>query len=388
MEIMETKKFFFLLGIFLSLVETKASAYDIAVENADGVTIYYNYINDGKELELTYEKKTVPKGGGEISISGYGGIKKLNIPSEVTYLNRTRKVTKIGENVFYRCYDLEEITIPPTITVIDEFAFYWNSSLKKVIISDIAAWCNCDSWRSNPLSYDNADLYSDENTLVTDLIIPEGVEETKWRCFENCKKIETVTFPNSLKKIGKASFMSSGLKYLNIPNNVTIIEGSAFQYCKQLSSVTLSNCTKIIESCAFANCSELVSISIPNTVETIGSWAFGDCDKIEKVYSCIEEPFEIPNGNYTDLKPFGKNTYYNATLYVPKGTIEKYKAIGGWKDFLYIEEGSPSSITKIESDEASELKRYTLDGKVAKYPHKGINIIQMNNGSSKKVVVW
>ena len=32
---------------------TKAFAYDIAVKNADGVTIYYNYINDEKELEVT-----------------------------------------------------------------------------------------------------------------------------------------------------------------------------------------------------------------------------------------------------------------------------------------------------------------------------------------------
>ena len=28
-------------------------AYNIEVKNADGVTIYYNFINDGKELEVT-----------------------------------------------------------------------------------------------------------------------------------------------------------------------------------------------------------------------------------------------------------------------------------------------------------------------------------------------
>jgi hypothetical protein len=34
-----------------------------------------------------------------------------------------------------------------------------------------------------------------------------------------------------------------------------------------------------------------------------------------------------------------------------------------------------------------ELIRYTLDGKIVKNSHKGINIIQMDNGTTKKVVV-
>ena len=42
-----------LLTMLLCMFGAKASAYDIAVDNAEGVTIYYNYINDGTELEVT-----------------------------------------------------------------------------------------------------------------------------------------------------------------------------------------------------------------------------------------------------------------------------------------------------------------------------------------------
>ena len=58
------------------MVGKKALAYDIEVKNADGVTIYYNYINDGKELEVT--TKTI----GSYKYSG-----SVVIPEEVTYMN-------------------------------------------------------------------------------------------------------------------------------------------------------------------------------------------------------------------------------------------------------------------------------------------------------------
>ena len=48
-----------LLAVLMSMVGAKAYAYvpyDIAVKNADGVTIYYKYINDGKELEVTFRE--------------------------------------------------------------------------------------------------------------------------------------------------------------------------------------------------------------------------------------------------------------------------------------------------------------------------------------------
>ena len=41
-----------LLVILLCMIETKASAYDFAVENADGVSIYYNYSIDNIEQKL------------------------------------------------------------------------------------------------------------------------------------------------------------------------------------------------------------------------------------------------------------------------------------------------------------------------------------------------
>ena len=325
-----------LLLLVMMMLPFVASAHDIEVQNADGVTIYYNYINDGKELEVTNN-----------GASCYNG--KVVIPEEVIYMNRTRKVTGIDDRAFHYCSDLTSITIPNTVTSIGKGAFYNCSWYMKVIVSDIAAWCNIEFGDSdaNPLKYAHY-LYSDEDTKISDLIIPNGVTSIGNFAFCYCYSLVSVTIPNSVTNIGHWAFRDCvGLTTINIPNSVTSIGYYAFSGCTGLTSVTIPNSVMSVENYAFQYCSGLTSVTIGNSVTSIGISAF-DGVAIPTIISLIENPFAI-YGKTSSWRTFSLNTFNNATLSVPKGTVDKYKETEGWKDFMFIEEsGTPPTPEKCE----------------------------------------
>jgi hypothetical protein len=111
---MASKQFFFLFCIFMSMVGKDTYAASFSAQNSDGVTIYYNIIEDGSELEVSYKYK------GEHN--RYSGV--VVIPSEVIYNNRVLKVTSIGDEAFYNCYNLISVTIPNSVNTIGKRAFY------------------------------------------------------------------------------------------------------------------------------------------------------------------------------------------------------------------------------------------------------------------------
>ncbi|MDE7089675.1 MAG: leucine-rich repeat domain-containing protein, partial [Prevotella sp.] len=133
--------------------------------------------------------------------------------------------------------------------------------------------------------------------------------------------------------------LCSAASYVNNRKGVTSIGESAFYGCSGLTSVTISNGVTSIGKSAFWYCSGLTSVTIPNSVTSIGEKAFNFTNSkgdVVKITSLIVEPKGI------DLSVFSDDLYYNASLYVPKGTMEKYKACGGWKNFVWIEEGTGS----------------------------------------------
>lgn len=146
--------------------------------------------------------KTVSLGNGLTTIKEdtFFGCKNLN---EVKVGN---KVHTIETQAFALCSNLTNIYLPKTLKSVEFSAFSGCENLKNVYIEDVAAWCNIDfdSRDSNPLHY--ADQLYLNNTLVTELVIPQGVTEIKEYAFGNLKSCSTIALPASLQKIGFSVF--------------------------------------------------------------------------------------------------------------------------------------------------------------------------------------
>lgn len=183
--------------------------------------------------------------------------------------------------------------------------------------------------------------------------------------------------------IPAAAFVESNLREIILPTNITAIGEGAFLKNRQLTSITIPNSVVTIEGRAFSVCSSLTSITIPNSVTSIGNQAFAYCNGLTSVISEILQPFNTEKIFYT----LYDDIYSNAILYVPTGTIDKYMATDGWKEFDNIVEYDLSGINKVKLDGKEKDSVYNLHGRRINQPQKGLNIIRTNDGKAKKVVV-
>lgn len=69
--------------------------------------------------------------------------------------------------------------------------------------------------------------------------------------------------------------------------------------------------------------------------------------------------------------------------------MEKYKSTNGWKNFVWMEEGVPTSIKQpnVNEADATETQRYTIGGDIINNPQRGINIVKMSDGTTRKIIV-
>ena len=172
--------------------------------------------------------------------------------------------------------------------------------------------------------------------------------------FEYCSNITSITIPDGVTEICGYTFEDcTSLKSVTIPGSVTSIDGCAFSGCESLISVTIPNSVTEIGSSAFSGCANLTSITIPGSVTSIGKYAFSGCESLISVTipkSVTKISYNVFNGctSLTAINVATENQNYvsvNGVLYnIDKTVLICYPA--GKKDKNY---KIPDGVTSIGS---------------------------------------
>jgi hypothetical protein len=204
----------------------------------------------------------------------------------------------------------------------------------------------------------------------------------------DCSGLTSVTIPNSDSSIGMGAFLDcSSLTSVAIPNSVTSIEEKTFYGCSSLTSITIPNSVTTIGADAFMNCTGLTSVTIPNSVTSIELHAFAYCSGLEDFYCWANN---VPS---TNSDTFESTPCNSATLHVLASSADAYKNTYPWSQFgtiiaLADDDPSPTGMNSLKVDDnISPEVTYSLDGQHLSNPQRGLNIIRMSDGSTKKVMI-
>ena len=257
------------------------------------------------------------------------GVKSAKVPDSVT---------TVGNYAYYECDNLAKVVIGKGATTVGDWAFASNTSLSSIVFEE----------GDNPLTigegaffaYSYVDTFGFINAIsrVTELVFSNNIvsigdsaftylgyngyaasytgqlvydESTEYTYL----KIVFDVANSQLETLGEGAFYQSGISSVVLPASFKNIGDYAFNACFVLTDVTIGSAEHEatvfanIGAASFINCVELANLTIHKTITADTRSAIPQIGVVS-----------------TDNGSYGAFEYTNVYIYVPKNSVEYYKA--------------------------------------------------------------
>ena len=196
---------------------------------------------------------------------------------DITDVVITGEVLSIGAYAFLDCKELRTVTLPKSITVIEESAFRGCVSLEELVLPENLEQIGFGAFQ--------------DCTALKEMVIPASANTLDDSVFFGCTGLTSVTIEAEITAIGWTFFYGcESLVEVTLPQTLTEIGRNAFTSCKSLVEIELPDALTTIGYAAFQHCDSLAEVTIPEKVSSIGAYAFSDCDALTSVYFCGDAP--------------------------------------------------------------------------------------------------
>ena len=195
---------------------------------------------------------------GTLRLDSYkGSDEEVVLPPEIT----GSKVTVIGKQalspsapgakgiIWKQRQRIRSITIPDTVTTIEDGAFAYCKELTDISVPDSVVTIGKEAF--------------EQCAKLKSVVLPAHDCILGYGMFFFCQELEKVWLPAGLKELGKTSALKG-----------------MFAYCGKLSKLVLPDGLEQIGRNAFLGCASLSELSVPNSVTAIGNDAFSGCPNL------------------------------------------------------------------------------------------------------------
>lgn len=347
------------------------------------------------------------------SPKGFGysnGLESVSMPNTIRNINyqafvrcgslrhvqMSDSVETIGFAAFGLCTNLESVKFGPKLRAIDREGFYNCTSFDSLYIPASlvsvgqqafsgCGFVNIEVDEANPrfASEDGVWYNKQKDTLLRyppqkpggSFTVPPSVVCIGETSFTDAANLLKVTFPENLKSIGVAAFLTSGIGSVVIPDSVEYIDYNAFNGCRGLTDVQFGTSLRHIGNGCFYYCDKLESVEFPESLAYLGSSAFekagllsdveipasvtfmGDgvfegCDELENIL--VDEA----NTKYASNQGILYNKAKDTLLFCPRGKNGDIVLQDGLKHIGRNAFGYCESVTSVEMPNSVESLGY------------------------------